>query len=149
MHASTGMHLPPIMRLHLILYRGIYNELIPKDVAHIVADDSVNTIKKSAFFGCSHLKSISMGNSVRRIENCAFWLVYWPNFRSSFEGFRIHWNMCFYSLHVEYEGRDDGGTVTDASICKVYNWLIGHMDGSPFYKLCYDDSLIRHFARNQ
>ena len=55
------------MKLHI--YRGFFkeDENIPKDVTHIIIDDSVDTIKERAFEYCWLLVSIVMGDSVNTI----------------------------------------------------------------------------------
>jgi len=46
---------------------------------------------------------------------------------------------------VAYEMNDDGYDITDESNHRVNEWLIHHMDESPFHKLCYDTSVTtRH-----
>ena len=58
--------------MKLYIYQGLDNEEVPKDVNHVIVDDSVTVIKKNAFEGCKHLVSVIMGNNVRRIEEQAF-----------------------------------------------------------------------------
>jgi len=58
------------MRLHI--YHGLDGEIVPKDVTHVIVDNSVTVIKKSAFFRCKHLVSLIMGDNVKRIEEYAF-----------------------------------------------------------------------------
>ena len=41
---------------------------------------------------------------------------------------------------MAYE-EDDDGVPTDESVRRVYKWLIHHMDGAPFHKLCYNSSI--------
>eukprot|EP00554_Chaetoceros_debilis_P008911 CAMPEP_0194100210 /NCGR_PEP_ID=MMETSP0150-20130528/1158_1 /TAXON_ID=122233 /ORGANISM="Chaetoceros debilis, Strain MM31A-1" /LENGTH=176 /DNA_ID=CAMNT_0038786545 /DNA_START=14 /DNA_END=541 /DNA_ORIENTATION=- len=57
------------MRLHI--YHGLDNEIVPKDVTHLIVDSSVTVIKKDAFCGCRHLVSLIMGDNVKRIEDWA------------------------------------------------------------------------------
>jgi len=58
------------MRLHY--YHGLDDEKVPKDVTHVIVDDSVTVIKKRAFYDCKHLVSFIMGDNVKRIEEAAF-----------------------------------------------------------------------------
>ena len=60
-------------RLHL--YRGFSKEVekVPRDVTHVIVDDSVTIIKKDAFYWCKHLVSVIMGDNVKRIEDRAFY----------------------------------------------------------------------------
>eukprot|EP00554_Chaetoceros_debilis_P011175 CAMPEP_0194109420 /NCGR_PEP_ID=MMETSP0150-20130528/8911_1 /TAXON_ID=122233 /ORGANISM="Chaetoceros debilis, Strain MM31A-1" /LENGTH=201 /DNA_ID=CAMNT_0038798367 /DNA_START=65 /DNA_END=667 /DNA_ORIENTATION=+ len=58
------------MRLHI--YHGLDGEIVPKDVTHVIVDNSVTVIKKWAFYECRHLVSLIMGDSVKRIEEKVF-----------------------------------------------------------------------------
>eukprot|EP01083_Nonionella_stella_P237860 834053_1 len=58
--------------MKLYIYRGLDKEKVPKDVTHVIVDNSVTIIKKEAFCQCKHLVSIIMGDSVKRIEMAAF-----------------------------------------------------------------------------
>ena len=58
------------MRLHI--YHGLDGEIVPKDVTHVIVDNSVTVIKKRAFFKCFQLVSLIMGDNVKRIEEYAF-----------------------------------------------------------------------------
>eukprot|EP00554_Chaetoceros_debilis_P007249 CAMPEP_0194075924 /NCGR_PEP_ID=MMETSP0149-20130528/2818_1 /TAXON_ID=122233 /ORGANISM="Chaetoceros debilis, Strain MM31A-1" /LENGTH=50 /DNA_ID=CAMNT_0038756527 /DNA_START=63 /DNA_END=211 /DNA_ORIENTATION=+ len=50
------------MRLHI--YHGLDDEIVPKDVTHVIVDSSVTVIKEKAFWGCKHLVSLIMGDNV-------------------------------------------------------------------------------------
>ena len=58
--------------MRLYIYRGLKNEKVPKDVTHVIVDNSVTVIKRRAFSSCYHLVSLTMGDSVKRIEKEAF-----------------------------------------------------------------------------
>ena len=58
------------MKLHI--YKGLDNENVPKDVTHVIVDDSVTIIKKGAFYNCEHLVFVIMGDNVKRIRMEAF-----------------------------------------------------------------------------
>ena len=62
--------------MKLYIYRGLDGERVPKDVTHVIVDDSVRIIKKNAFYNCAHLVSIIMGDNVKRIEMFAFRCCY-------------------------------------------------------------------------
>ena len=55
-------------------YSGEYqgNVVIPEEVTYMNRTLKVTSIRNSAFFGCSGLTSITIGNSVTSIEWCAF-----------------------------------------------------------------------------
>ena len=59
--------------MKLYLYRGLDNEQVPKDVTHVIVDNSVTVIKKEAFSNCIHLVSLIMVDNVKRIQEYAFW----------------------------------------------------------------------------
>jgi len=59
------------MRLHI--YHGLDNENVPKDVTHVIVDNSVTVIKRKAFCECRHLVSLTMGDNVKSIEREAFY----------------------------------------------------------------------------
>ena len=58
--------------MKLYIYHGLDNEEVPKDVTHVIVDNSVTVIKIRAFAGCVHLVSLVMGDNVKRIEKYAF-----------------------------------------------------------------------------
>ena len=58
--------------MKLYIYRGLDDEIVPKDITHLIVDESVVIIKGFAFCSCAHLISAIMGDNVKRIENCAF-----------------------------------------------------------------------------
>ena len=43
-------------------------EEVPKDVTHVIVDESVRIIKKEAFFECKRLVCLIMRDNVKRIE---------------------------------------------------------------------------------
>lgn len=53
-------------------YLGIDNEVVPKDVTHVMVDKSVTRIKREAFLDCVFLVSAIMGDNVTEIEQFAF-----------------------------------------------------------------------------
>ena len=57
------------MKLHI--YHGLDGEIVPKDVTHVIVDNSVTVIKKWAFDECTHLVCLIMGDNVKRIEEYA------------------------------------------------------------------------------
>eukprot|EP00554_Chaetoceros_debilis_P008716 CAMPEP_0194100150 /NCGR_PEP_ID=MMETSP0150-20130528/1122_1 /TAXON_ID=122233 /ORGANISM="Chaetoceros debilis, Strain MM31A-1" /LENGTH=270 /DNA_ID=CAMNT_0038786479 /DNA_START=129 /DNA_END=938 /DNA_ORIENTATION=- len=58
--------------MKLYIYRGLENEKVPKDVTHVIVDNSVTVIKKKAFEECKLLVCVIMGDNVKRIEGHAF-----------------------------------------------------------------------------
>eukprot|EP00554_Chaetoceros_debilis_P010175 CAMPEP_0194108212 /NCGR_PEP_ID=MMETSP0150-20130528/7953_1 /TAXON_ID=122233 /ORGANISM="Chaetoceros debilis, Strain MM31A-1" /LENGTH=295 /DNA_ID=CAMNT_0038796855 /DNA_START=1 /DNA_END=888 /DNA_ORIENTATION=+ len=70
--------------MKLYLYRGLEDEEVPRDVTHVIVDNSVTIIKArvfhnsvtvnqlSAFYYCRSLVSVIMGDNVKRIEKKAF-----------------------------------------------------------------------------
>ena len=46
---------------------------------------------------------------------------------------------------VAYEYEEDEEDVTEESNRQVKEWLIRHMDDSPFHKICYDSSICQHW----
>ena len=58
--------------MKLYIYQGLDEEKVPKDVTHVIVDNSVTVIKWEAFYLCKHLVCLIMGDSVKRIEGKAF-----------------------------------------------------------------------------
>ena len=58
--------------MKLYIYQGLDNEEVPKDVTHVIVDNSVTIIKREAFLECRRLVSVIMGDNVKRIEAGAF-----------------------------------------------------------------------------
>jgi hypothetical protein len=63
--------------MRLYIYRGFDDEKglglgLPRDVTHVIVDDTVSVIKREAFSDCIHLVSVIMGDNVKRIERYAF-----------------------------------------------------------------------------
>lgn len=178
------------MRLHI--YQGLDNEKVPKDVTHVIVDNSVAIIKAKAFMNCTQLVSVIMSDQVKIIEmfaffgccvlrfirlsntlayigNLGFWgcesleALFLPSTVRSIEyeafvhcrslrllilpncmdlsnaGFRIIGGTAIEKVAraagVEYEWKR--GALTDESNRRVNEWLIHHMDKTPFHKLCY------------
>eukprot|EP01083_Nonionella_stella_P032298 88396_1 len=59
--------------MKLYIYRGLHGENVPREVTHVIVDESVTSIKKEAFSRCRHLVSLIMGNNIKRIERHAFY----------------------------------------------------------------------------
>ena len=78
------------------IYRGLDNEKVPKDVTHVIVDNSVTVIKKEAFFYCFHLVCVIMGDNVKRIEDDVF---YHCHAFGSFD-FPRRWNTLDFMLSV-------------------------------------------------
>lgn len=58
---------------HTFLYRGLENERIPENAAHVIVDRRVTVIKKRTFKNCKLiLKSVILRDGVTRIEDGAF-----------------------------------------------------------------------------
>ena len=179
--------------MKLYLYRGLDNEKVPKDVTHVIVDNSVTAIKRGAFSKCELLLSLIMGDNVKRIEDWAFWrciALRFVRLSKTLEYIGIHAFRVCESLEALYLP----STVTSIgkyafSFCRsmrllvlphdinvsnvgeqiihkagiqqiaraarvvlydynnfrsnrrVNEWLIHHMDDSPFHKLCYDSSV--------
>lgn len=62
--------------MKLYFYQGLDDEIVPRDVTHVIVDDKVTAIKRRAFYSCRHLVSIITGDSVKRIEKYAFYNCY-------------------------------------------------------------------------
>eukprot|EP00554_Chaetoceros_debilis_P009070 CAMPEP_0194099472 /NCGR_PEP_ID=MMETSP0150-20130528/644_1 /TAXON_ID=122233 /ORGANISM="Chaetoceros debilis, Strain MM31A-1" /LENGTH=338 /DNA_ID=CAMNT_0038785683 /DNA_START=122 /DNA_END=1135 /DNA_ORIENTATION=+ len=58
--------------MKLLIYHGLDDEEVPKDVTHVIVDNSVTVIKAFAFNGCKLLVSVIMYDNVKRIEGQAF-----------------------------------------------------------------------------
>ena len=54
-------------------YLGRDDEEVPKDVTHVIVDESVTIIKKFAFYKCKRLVCLIMRDTVKRIGDFAFW----------------------------------------------------------------------------
>ncbi len=61
------------MKMRLFHYRGLENEIVPKNTTHVMVDKSVSIIKSCAFANCQAIRSVIMSDAVRRIENDAFY----------------------------------------------------------------------------
>eukprot|EP01083_Nonionella_stella_P160965 526689_1 len=86
--------------MRLYIYKGLDEEEVPKDVTHVIVDDSIIIIKERTFEDiCPHLVSIIMGDNVKRIETKAFLiaviLLSCPSTRLEYIGYRAFWG---YSL---------------------------------------------------
>jgi len=182
--------------MKLYIYQGLDNERVPKDVTHVIVDNSVAIIKAKAFMNCTQLVSVIMGDHVKIIEmfaffgccvlrfirfsktlayigNLGFWgcesleVLFLPSTVRSIEyeafvhcqslrllilpngidlsnvGFRIIGGTAIEKIAraagAEYEWKR--GALTDESNRRVNEWLIHHMDESPFHKLCYTSSI--------
>ena len=58
--------------MKLYIYQGLENERVPRDVTHVIVDDSVTVVKEDAFSWCEHLVSVIMRDNTKRIEDYAF-----------------------------------------------------------------------------
>lgn len=189
-----------------ILYRylGLENEKIPKDVTHVIVDDSVTNINEWAFCMRRRLVSVIMGDNVTTIQDNAFYkchnlkhirhsktlqyigrkaffhcrsleILILPSSiqligleafcrceslrvlilpdqnnrfgdvgrRSLLLGHRIIHGTAIYKIAeaaaVEYE--EQGGFDRYEESYLANEWLLHHMDESPFHKLCCNMSI--------
>ena len=63
----------PIYQVDQYIIDKVHDENVPKDVTHVIVDDSVTIIKEEAFKECIHLVSVIMVNNVKNIERYAFY----------------------------------------------------------------------------
>uniref|UniRef100_A0A7S3QJ06 Leucine-rich repeat domain-containing protein n=1 Tax=Chaetoceros debilis TaxID=122233 RepID=A0A7S3QJ06_9STRA len=109
-------------------------------------------IGEAAFSTCNSLEAVFLPSTVRRIETEAF--MYCASMKLLILPDDIDPdNVCDLIIDcnglehiaaasdVEYEFESDSIFLSDESIRRVKEWLIHHMDESPFQKLCYDTSV--------
>ena len=58
--------------MKLYFYRGLEDEVVPKDFTRVIVDNNVAIVRKKVFALCNRLVSVIMGDNVK-IINDAFW----------------------------------------------------------------------------
>ena len=109
-------------------------------------------IGEEAFDGCESLEALFLPSTLKEIEKWAFdlcqslRLLILPIYIEIFDGavFRdTGIQRIAEHAGVEYEMMEGGDIdeYTDESHRRLKEWLIHHMDASPFHKLCYNSSI--------